>query len=63
MRMVLMVVGLLVAVGGAVWILQGLNIAFAPQSFMTGNQIWVLFGVFALVGGLSLSWWARSRRG
>lgn len=63
MRTVLMIVGLLVAAGGVVWILQGFNVTFAPQSFMTGSRIWILFGALALVGGLSLSWWARSLRG
>ena len=61
MRTLLMIAGLVVAGGGAVWILQGLNIAFAPKSFMTGSQIWVLFGALAVVGGLTLSWWARGR--
>ena len=62
MRVLLIIVGLVVAAGGVVWILQGLNIVFAPKSFMTGSQIWVLFGALAVVGGLSLSWWARGRR-
>jgi hypothetical protein len=61
-RVLLIIVGLLVAAGGVVWILQGLNIAFAPKSFMTGSQIWVLFGALAIVGGLLLTWWARSLR-
>ena len=62
MRVLLIIVGLVVAAGGVVWILQGLNIAFAPHSFMTGSRIWVLFGALAVVGGLSLSWWARGLR-
>ncbi len=47
-----MIVGSLLAVGGAVWILQGLNVAFTPQSFMTGNRQWVIYGGLAMVLGL-----------
>lgn len=56
------VVGLLVAVGGAVWILQGLSVAFVPQSFMTGSRMWVILGAIAVVGGLALTWWGWTRR-
>ncbi|MGH9052464.1 MAG: hypothetical protein ACRDWX_05565 [Acidimicrobiia bacterium] len=52
MRRLQMIVGSLLAVGGAVWILQGLNVAFTPQSFMTGNRQWVIYGGLAMVLGL-----------
>ena len=41
-------------VGGAVWILQGLNVALAPQSFMTGNSRWVAYGTGTVFAGVGL---------
>jgi len=55
------VVGLLVAVAGGIWILQGLNV-IVSDSFMTGDRTWVVIGAAAVVGGLSLSWWGWTRR-
>jgi hypothetical protein len=60
-RVVLFVVGLLVALGGVVWILQGFNVSFAPKSFMTNDRSWVVYGTLAVIAGGILSWWARSR--
>jgi uncharacterized membrane protein HdeD (DUF308 family) len=40
---------------GAIWILQGLDVAFAPQSFMTDNRWWVLWGAIAVVLGVLLT--------
>jgi len=51
------VVGLLVAAAGAVWTLQGLNVSFAPRSFMTGNGLWIALGLTALAAGLALAAW------
>ena len=36
-RTVLMVLGILLGLGGVVWIAQGLNLPFAPRSFMTAE--------------------------
>lgn len=55
------IVGVLIAVAGAIWILQGLNVIIS-DSFMTGSRIWVVLGAVAVVGGLALSWWGWSRR-
>jgi hypothetical protein len=57
--------GLLIAGGGAVWVLQGLRVGFAPRSFMTGDPLWVLIGALAVVGGLALAWvsWRRGAPG
>jgi hypothetical protein len=53
--------GIILAIVGLLWILQGLDVAFAPQSFMTGDTAWVALGAVAmLVGGL-LFWRGRSR--
>ena len=62
MRPVLIVIlGVLLAVAGAVWILQGLNI-IVSSSFMTGDRLWVVLGAVAVVGGVALSRWGWTRR-
>ncbi len=50
--------GLLIAAGGAVWALQGLRVAFAPRSFMTGEPLWIVIGALAVAGGLALAWFS-----
>jgi hypothetical protein len=47
---------------GAVWILQGLDVAFAPQSVMTGDRSWVVWGAVAVAVGAGLIWWERRLR-
>jgi hypothetical protein len=54
--------GIILALIGLVWILQGLDVAFAPQSFMTGDIAWVVWGVLAMLAGGLLFWRARSGR-
>ncbi len=61
MRIGLLVVGIFVALAGMVWIAQGLNLPFAPGSFMTGDRAWVLIGAVALLVGLVLVGRARRR--
>ena len=47
------ILGLLLALIGIVWILQGLNVL--PGSFMTGQIQWAAYGAIALViGGVML---------
>lgn len=53
MKIVSTIVGVLLALIGIVWILQGLNVL--PGSFMTGQIQWAAYGAVALaVGGLLL---------
>jgi hypothetical protein len=47
-----LLVGLVLAVVGAVWIGQGLG--WVHGSFMTGHGIWVVFGIAAVVLGAGL---------
>ena len=54
MRRLWLVGGVLLVIGGSVWVLQGLNVAFAPKSAMTGDPLWVVLGSLAVVGGLAL---------
>jgi hypothetical protein len=59
MRTFRLVLGVLLVLGGLVWIAQGLNLPFAPQSFMTADRAWVLIGTVTAVAGAVLIGWAR----
>jgi hypothetical protein len=61
MRTGLMVFGVLLGVAGAVWIAQGLNLPFAPRSFMTADRTWIVLGFLAVAVGLGTFSWARRR--
>jgi hypothetical protein len=62
MRSAWFVLGGLMLLGGLVWIAQGLDLPFAPQSFMTADRTWVFIGaVTALAGGVVVGW-ARQKR-
>lgn len=56
MRVVSSLIGVLMVVVGAVWILQGLNLAFRV-GFMVGQRRWVVYGaILALVGIAHVIW-------
>ena len=59
--MLALVIGVLLILAGMVWIAQGLDLPFAPRSFMTSDRAWVLIGAGAVVGGAALAGWGRSR--
>ena len=59
MRMAAMVLGVLLGLGGAVWIAQGLNLPFAPRSFMTADRTWIVLGFVAVAVGAATFNWAR----
>ena len=61
MRTIGTVLGVLVALAGAVWIAQGLNLPVAPGSFMTGDRTWIVLGAIAVVSGIALVAAARRR--
>ncbi|MDX1468979.1 MAG: hypothetical protein R3258_06525 [Acidimicrobiia bacterium] len=48
---------------GTVWILQGFDVAFAPESFMTGDSMWVIWGVVAILigAGVLFRHWKTTR--
>ena len=48
--------GIILGLVGVIWILQGLDVAFAPQSFMTGNPVWVVLGAVAVLAGGGFLW-------
>jgi hypothetical protein len=51
MRIGLVALGLLVALAGVVWVAQGLNLPWAPPSFMTSDRTWVVIGAAAILAG------------
>ena len=54
MRTFATVLGALLVLGGTVWVLQGFNVGFAPQSFMSGNPRWVAYGSITVLAGVGL---------
>ena len=62
MRIVGVIGGVALVLVGAVWVLQGLNSEFAPQSFMTGSRMWLVIGVLTIAGGITLVRWLWERR-
>jgi hypothetical protein len=57
MRTLGKVVGILLAVIGCVWILQGIGVL--PGSFMSGQRKWAINGAIALVIGILIFWASR----
>jgi hypothetical protein len=56
MRTTAIVIGILLILGGLVWIAQGLDLPLAPRSFMTADRAWIVIGAAtALVGGALVS--------
>ena len=60
-RAFVLVSGVALILGGLVWIAQGLNLPFAPRSFMTADRSWIVLGALAVVGGGVLVWRGRRR--
>ena len=52
--------GILLILGGLVWMAQGLDLEFAPSSFMTADRTWIVIGAIAVMAGGVLVW--RGRR-
>ncbi len=60
MRNVSIVLGILLVLGGLVWVAQGLDLPFVPQSFMTADRTWIVLGAGAVLLGIALL--GRGRR-
>jgi hypothetical protein len=58
-RAIGLVAGVLLILGGLVWIAQGLNLPFAPRSFMTADRTWIVLGAVAVMAGGALVWFGR----
>lgn len=52
MEPMVLLLAVLLVVGGGVWLAQGLNLPFAPGSFMSGDPVWVVVGAAAVLGGV-----------
>ena len=50
MKLVISILGAVLAILGGIWILQGINVL--PGSFMTGQIKWAIYGGCAVVVGL-----------
>jgi hypothetical protein len=63
MRVISSVIGILLAIMGGIWILQGLNLAWGAlsRSFMQGDQHWALYGAIVLVIGICQVIWSNTR--
>ncbi len=59
MKLIVTIFGALLAILGAIWVLQGLNIL--PGSFMTGDIKWAIYGGIAIAAGLGLVVWSRRK--
>jgi len=59
MKATLNIVGVILMVFGAIWILQGINVL--PGSFMTGQIRWAVYGGIAVIAGIGLLVAARRR--
>ena len=62
MRLTLVVLGLLLVLAGLVWMAQGLNLPFAPRSFMTADRSWLIIGAVTSAAGAVMIGWARRRQ-
>jgi len=60
MKITLYIIGGLVVLSGAIWVLQGTNIL--PGSYMTGNPQWTINGAIAIVIGVGVIIFGRTRR-
>jgi hypothetical protein len=48
------VLGALLVIAGGVWLAQGLNLPFAPGSFMTADPLWAVIGAATSIAGLAV---------
>jgi hypothetical protein len=56
----LYIIGGLLILAGAIWVLQGVNIL--PGSFMTGDPQWAINGAITIVIGIGLIVIGRTRK-
>jgi hypothetical protein len=64
MRIVSSLIGVLLALMGGVWILQGLNLATGrmAQSFMENDRHWALYGAILALVGVAQVVWSNTRQ-
>ena len=52
-------IGVVLIIAGLIWMFQGLDLPFAPESFMTSNPVWVAIGAATALAGVTLVWLRR----
>lgn len=52
MKIIVSIIGVLFILMGIVWFFQGINVL--PGSFMTGQPLWAVLGVVAVIIGIVL---------
>jgi hypothetical protein len=52
------VIGVGLVLAGAVWMAQGLNLPFAPRSFMTADRAWLFIGAATVLAGAVVIGWS-----
>jgi hypothetical protein len=62
MRIVSTLIGILMILGGTVWMLQGLNLAFRV-GFMVGDYHWTIYGAILALVGIAEVVWSNTRQG
>lgn len=62
MRMVSSLLGIVMIAVGAVWMLQGLNLAFRV-GFMVGDRHWTVYGAILALLGIAQVYWSNTRHG
>lgn len=62
MRRIQLIAGAFIALAGGIWTLQGLNVPFAPRSFMSADPLWVALGLLTAIAGVALGASAWQRR-
>jgi hypothetical protein len=61
MRIVSTLIGVAMVLMGAVWMLQGLNLAFRV-GFMVGNYHWTIYGAILAFVGVAQVVWSNTRQ-
>jgi hypothetical protein len=56
-----LLLGILLILAGGVWTAQGLNLPWAPGSFMTSDPLWVVIGAATMLAGVAVA--VRAVRG
>ena len=60
MKIALNIAGVVLVLFGSIWFLQGINVL--PDSFMTGQIRWAVYGGIAVMAGIALLVRANRRR-
>jgi hypothetical protein len=60
MKILLNIIGIVLALAGGVFFLQGINVL--PGSFMTGDPQWAINGGVLIVLAAGILFWANRRR-